>query len=70
MPKNANVVTRKCVRNWKSDDLGNVIKPKFRMLARGFEQIHDLDVSKTFAVAVANLKDWLLQHLDVKQALI
>ena len=35
LPKNANVVTGKWVRNWKTDDRGNVIKPKSRMVARG-----------------------------------
>ena len=35
LPKNANVVTGKWVRNWKTDDHGNVINPKSRMVARG-----------------------------------
>ena len=48
MPKNANVVTGKWVRNWKTDDRGNVIKPKSRMIARGFDEIHDVDFSETF----------------------
>ena len=81
MPKNANVVTGKWVRNWKTDDRGNVIKSKSRIVARGFGQIHNVDVSETFAptplaasvkiaVAVANEKGWLLRHLDVNQAFI
>ena len=82
LPKNANVVTGKWVRNWKTDDRGNVIKPKSRMMvARGFDQIHNVDSSETFAptpsaasvkiaVAVANEKGWLLRHPDVKQAFI
>ena len=28
LPKHANVVTGTCVRNWKPDDRGDVIKPK------------------------------------------
>ena len=59
-----------------------MIKPKSRMVARGFVQIHNVDFSETFApttpstasvkisVAVANEKGWLLRHLDVKQAFI
>ena len=82
LPKNANVVTGKWVRRWKIDSRGNVIKPKSRMVARGFCQIHNVDFSKTFAptpsaanvkiavVAVANEKGWLLRHLDVEQAFI
>ena len=71
----------KWVRNWKTDDRGDVIKPKFRMVARGFGQIHNVDFPETFAptpsaasvkidVAVANEKGWLMWHLDVKQAFI
>ena len=81
LPKNANVVTGKWVRNWKTDDRGNVIKPKSRMVARGFGQIHNVDFSEAFAptpstasvkiaVVVANEKGWLLWHLDVQQAFI
>ena len=81
LPKNANVVTGKWVRKWKTDHCGNVIKPKSRMVARGFGQIHIVDFSETFAptpsaasvksaVTVANEKGWLLRHLDIKQAFI
>ena len=74
-------MTGKWVRNRKADDRGNVIKPKSRMVARGFGQIHNVDFSETFAptpsaasvkidVAVANEKGWLLRHLDIKQAFI
>ena len=49
LPKNAYVVTGKWVRNWKTDDHGNVIKPKSRMVARGFGRIHDVDFPETFA---------------------
>ena len=76
MLKNSNVITGKWVRNWKTDGHGNVIKPKSRMVAKVFIQIHNVDFSGTFAptsatasvktaVAVANEKDWLLRHLDV-----
>ena len=71
----------KWVKNWKTDDRGNVIKPKSRMEARGFGQVHNIDFSETFAptpsaangkivVVVANEKGWLLRHLDVKQGFI
>ena len=77
----ADAVAGKWVRNWKTDDRRNVIKPKSRMIARDFGQIHNVDFSETFAptpsaasvkiaVAVANEKGWLLRHLDVKQASI
>ena len=80
-PKNANVVTVKWVRSCETDDRGNVIKPKSRMVTRGYDQIHNVYFSETFAptpsaasvkiaVAVANEKGWLLRHLDVKQTFI
>ena len=58
-----------------------MIKPKSRIAAKGFDQIHNVGVSEMFAptpsaasvkiaVAVANEKGWLLRHLDVKQAFI
>ena len=58
---------RKWVRNWKTDGRGNVIKPKSRMVARTFGQIHNVDFFEAFvptssaasvkiAVAVANEK--------------
>ena len=67
LTKNANVVIGKFVRNWKTDDRGNVTKPKSRMVERGFCQIHNVDFPETFAptpsaasvkiaVAVANEK--------------
>ena len=81
MLKNENVVAGKWVKNRKTDDRGNIIKPKSRMVARAFDQINNVDFSETFAltpspasvkvaVAVANEKDWLLWHLDIKQAFI
>ena len=48
--KSANVGTGKCFRNWKTDDRGNVIKPKSRVtIARGFGQIYNVEFSEMFA---------------------
>ena len=49
LPKNANIVTGKWVRNWKTDGRGNVIKPKSRIAARGFGHIHNVDFFLMFA---------------------
>ena len=71
-------------RAWKirdCDNLGNVIKPKSRMVARVFGQIYNVVFFETLAptpsaasvkiaVAVANLNGWLRRRLDVKQAFI
>ena len=42
LPKNANVATGKWARNCKTGDRGIAIKPKSRMVARGFGQIHNV----------------------------
>ena len=81
MPKNAPVVTGKWARNGKTDDRENGIKPKSRTEAWSFGQIQNVDVSESFApvpsaasakitVAVANEKDWMLRHLDIKWVFI
>ena len=74
-------MTGKWGRNWKTDDRGNVIKTKSRMVARVLGQIQNVDFPEMFAptpptanvkiaVAVANEQGWFLRHLDVKQAFI
>ena len=52
------------------------------VVARGFGQIHNVDISETFGptpsaaslkvavVVIANRKGWLLRHLDINQAFI
>ncbi|CAN0243250.1 unnamed protein product, partial [Ascophyllum nodosum] len=66
---------------WKVDKDGCVIKPKARLVARGFSKVHTVDFMETCsptpealhvktAVAVAVERDWELRQLDVKQAFI
>ena len=63
------------------DKDGNVVKPKARLVARGFSQVHTVDFLEAYAptpaassvkllVAVAVENDWELRQLDVKQAFI
>ena len=58
-----------------------MIKPKSKMVVRGFGQVHNVDFYETFAatpsaasvkiaVAVVNEKGWLLWHIDIKQTFI
>lgn len=42
LPKNANVVTGKWVKIWKTDDRGNVVKSKSRMAERGSGHIQNV----------------------------
>ena len=64
---------------WKVDKDRNIVKPKTRLVARGFSQVHTVDLLETYAptpaassvkllVALAVKNDWELRQLDVKQA--
>ena len=66
---------------WKVDKDGNIVKPKTRLVARGFSQVHTVDFLETYAptpaassvkllVATAVKNDWELRQVDVKQASI
>ena len=57
------------------------MKPKARLVARGFSQVHIVDFLETYTptpaassvkllVAIAVKNDWELRQLDVKQAFI
>ncbi|CAN0367476.1 unnamed protein product, partial [Ascophyllum nodosum] len=69
------------VFTWKVDKAGCVIKPKARLVARGFSQVHTVDFMEIYSptpkalcvktvVAVTVEREWELRQLDVKQAFI
>ena len=82
VPDGVNVVSAGWVFSWKVDKDGNIVKkPKARLVARGFSQVHTVDFLETYAptpaassvkllVAIAVKNDWDLQQLVVKQAFI
>ena len=81
VPDGVNVVSARWVFAWKVDKDGNIVKPKARLAARGFSQVHAVDFFETYAptpaassvkllVAIAVKNDWELRQLDVKQAFI
>ena len=81
VPNGVNVVSTRWVFAWKVDKDGNIVKPKARLVARGFSQVHTVDFLETYAptpaassvkllVAIAVKNDWELRQLDVKQAFI
>ena len=43
VPGGANVVSAQSVFAWKVDKDGNIVKPKARLVARGFSQVHTVD---------------------------
>ena len=66
----------------EGDKNGNIMKPKARLVARGFGQVHTVGFFETYApptptvssvkplVAIAIKNDWELRQPDVKQAFI
>ena len=81
VPDGVNVVSARWVFAWKVDKDGNIVKPKARLVARGFSQVHTVDFLETYAptpaassvkllVAIAVKNNWGLRQLDVKQAFI
>ena len=80
-PDGVNVVSARWVFAWKVDKDGNIVKPKARLVARGFSQVHTVDFLETYAptpaassvkllVAIAVKNDWELRQLGIKQAFI
>ena len=81
VPNGVNSVSARWVFAWKVDKDGNIVKPKARLVARGFSQVHTVDFLETYAstpaascvkllVAIAVENDWKLRQLDVNQAFI
>lgn len=65
----------------KLDPEGRIVKPKARLVARGFLQMQGIDYTKVFApvarhetvrviVSLASCKGWSLTHLDVMSAFL
>ena len=81
VPRGSNVVSARWVFTWKVDKADCVIKPKARLVARGFSQVHTVEFMETYSptletlcvktgVAAAVERDWELRQVDVKQAFV
>ena len=81
VPDDVNVVSARWVFAWKVDKDGNLVKPRVRLVARGFSQLHTVDFLETYAPtpaassvkllgAITVKNDSELRQLDVKQAFI
>ena len=75
-PAGSNVVSAKWVFSWKANELGQVVKAKARLVARGFSQSYEIDYDETFAptpssssvkiiAGVANEHGTVLSHCGV-----
>jgi len=49
MPDGVNVVSTRWVFGWKVNKDDNVVKPKARLVARSFSQVHTVDFLETYA---------------------
>ena len=81
VPDGVNVVSARWVFAWRVDKDGYIVKPKARLVARGFSQVHTVDFLEIYAptpaafsvkllVGITVKHDWELRQLDVKQAFI
>ncbi|GAA0160085.1 transmembrane signal receptor [Lithospermum erythrorhizon] len=80
-PKNHNVIGTKWIFKNKSDELGNVVRNKARLVAQGYTQVEGIDFEETFApvarmeairllLALACLLKFKLYQMDVKTAFL
>ena len=76
-----NIISAKWVYSWKSDEFGNVVRAKARLVARGFGQREGIDFFDTLSpcpsvmsirllAALACELDLDLCHLDAEQAFV
>ena len=49
VPRVSNVVSARWVFTWKVDKAGCIIKPKGRLVARGFSQVHTVGFMETYS---------------------
>ena len=49
VPDGVNVVSARWVFAWKIDKDGYIVKPKARLVARGFSRVHTVDFLETYA---------------------
>ena len=66
IPNGVNVVSARWVFAWKVDKYGNIVKPKARLVTRGFSQVHTVDFLETYAPTPTASSVKLLVAIAVK----
>ena len=80
-PKNTNVIGTKWVFRNKSDEDGNIVRNKARLVAQGYSQIEGIDFEETFApvarlesirllLSISCVYKFKLHQMDVKSAFL
>ena len=59
-PSHTNVIDTKWIYKNKTDELGQVIRNKARLVAQGYTQIEGIDFDDTFAMVARLESIWLL----------
>ena len=65
VPGGVNVVSARWVFAWEPDKDGNIVKPKARLVARGFSQVQTVDFLETYAPTPAASSAKLLVAISV-----
>ncbi|KAK6136269.1 hypothetical protein DH2020_030000 [Rehmannia glutinosa] len=80
-PNNVNVIGTKWIFKNKSDEHGNIVRNKARLVAQGYTQVEGVDYDETFApvarlesirllLCIACFLDFKLYQMDVKSAFL
>jgi hypothetical protein len=80
-PKSTNVIGTKWIYRNKSDEDGNIVRNKARLVAQGYSQIEGIDFEETFApvarlesirllLSISCVHKFKLHQMDVKSAFL
>jgi len=79
IPERVNIISSRWIFKHKRDSNGNIVKPKARLVARGFMQIYGIDSKDTFSptlkhdsiriiTEIAVQKTFIIKQIDINSA--